>query len=91
MAEELKRGNGSNPEYVKQAVPQIEDLLKRIQWTVVKLKPCPFCGGTPYVISDKMNHTATVKCPLCGASIEEPSANGELEHVVRAWNRREQL
>ena len=28
---ELKRGNGANPEYVAQAIPQIEDLLKRIQ------------------------------------------------------------
>ena len=28
---ELKRGNGANPEYVAQAIPQIEDLLKYIQ------------------------------------------------------------
>ena len=85
---ELKRGNASNSEYVKQAIPQIEDLLNRIKGQI-KLKPCPFCGGIPYVISDKKNHAAAIKCPFCGARIEEYSTNGELEAVVKAWNRRE--
>ena len=87
---ELKRGNGARAEYVKQVIPQIEDLLNRIYGTVEGLKPCPFCGGTPYVISDKKNHTAVVKCPLCVVRMEDYSANGEFEHCVRAWNRREQ-
>ena len=146
---ELKRGNGARAEYVKQVIPQMEDLLNRIYGTVEELKPCPecggiaslvenrrgwyvkcsqcgmclgdefkedatgcfecfdsmgwaiaawnaeaeqecndegqelkpcpFCGGTPYVISDKKNHTAVVKCPLCGVRMGTGGSSHETE------------
>ena len=52
-----------------------------------KLKPCPFCGGTPVMTDNvdlKVLHTYCVKCS-CGARF----ASATSERVaVEQWNRR---
>lgn len=48
-----------------------------------KLKPCPFCGGEPKLLSGGPgNQFAT--CKVCKAS----SDDGSTERVTAAWNRR---
>ena len=86
---ELKRGNGSNPEYIKQAIPQIEDLLNRIQGVSEQLKPCPFCGGLAgiYEESDHSQTTWRVLCNHCMCG----TTNFALPFMaVDKWNSREQ-
>lgn len=49
-----------------------------------KLKPCPFCGGKPYVEKDTEDNM-TVDCQECFAS--GPFSYTE-EEAIKAWNRR---
>lgn len=48
-----------------------------------KLKPCPFCGGEPYLHGFSINHL--VMCKRCGAQ----SDDGSQERTIAAWNRRD--
>ena len=85
---ELKRGEASNPEYVKQVIPQIEDLLNRIHEFPEELKPCPFCGGiagifTGYSGCEKVYR---IECTQCRGRSRE---NELKSTVIQAWNKRE--
>ena len=80
---ELKRGNGSNPVYIKQAIPQIEDLLNRIQSEAEKLKLCPFCGSHAKIWHIRGGYN--VQCNICGNST---ITFEKLECAIAAWNRR---
>lgn len=61
-----------------------------------KLKPCPFCGGTPELIDN--NPCAViiyVRCPKCKAMIVREPENAEdtadkdaKQAVIEAWNTR---
>ena len=85
---ELKQGNGANPEYVKQAIPQIEDLLNRIEGLTEELKRCPFCGGYAgiYRVSDHSHITWRVQCNHCMCG----TTTFALPFMaVDKWNRRE--
>ena len=86
---ELKHGNTSNPDYVKQAIPQIEDLLNRIKGQV-KLKPCPFCGGYAelYQGSDHSQHTWRVQCNHCKCGTTDFTLPFM---AAEKWNNRREL
>lgn len=86
---ELKRGNGANPEYIAQAIPQIEELLKRIQGDTATLKPCPFCGGEAVVQPEGMTTCGYwITCSECG--VEQTQAHETVEQAADEWNRRAQ-
>ena len=62
--------------------------------TDIKLKPCPFCGGTAKVYREK-NHGgldgSVVRCENCGAKAEWKalSYTTACDHeAAEAWNRR---
>lgn len=47
-----------------------------------ELKPCPFCGGRPYLHGDDYYW---VTCFECGV---ETSGYEDVSKVIEAWNRR---
>ena len=49
-----------------------------------ELKPCPFCGGKPYLANVAMVGCAYVVCTDCRMQ----SDDGGRERVVAAWNTR---
>ena len=49
-----------------------------------RLKPCPFCGGTPRAYKHK-NFLYGVTCQKCGAKV---SGYGSAGAATKAWNRR---
>ena len=65
-----------------------------------ELKPCPWCGGTPYLLEMPLRHYSgcseyVIKCSECGAT----PPHGEFydvyntreyaeQQAVEAWNRR---
>ena len=54
-----------------------------------KLKPCPFCGGQPYIVSwrdekERKNPTS-IKCEECGAKTD---IYDRIKDAKSAWNRR---
>lgn len=49
-----------------------------------KLKPCPFCGGTP-IVSGCDDTLWSVICKKCAASIDY---NETKQEAIEAWNRR---
>ena len=65
-----------------------------------ELKPCPWCGGIPYLLETPLRHYGgcsayVIKCSECGAT----PPNGEFydvystreyaeQQAVEAWNRR---
>lgn len=51
------------------------------------LKPCPFCGGKPYLANVAMVGCAYVVCTDCRMQ----SDDGGKDRVVAAWNRRADL
>ena len=51
-----------------------------------KLKPCPFCGGTP-IVSGCDDTLWSVICKKCAASIDY---NETKQEAIEAWNRRVQ-
>ena len=55
----------------------------------IKLKPCPFCGGTDlaYYVDDFVR--TYVKCKICGVKVQGAynSERGEKE-ADELWNRR---
>lgn len=58
-----------------------------------KLKPCPFCGGIPTMISNQQNFDSTsvkIVCGLCLASIQRHHSNEKkaVTLAVMSWNRR---
>ena len=65
---------------------------------MIKLKPCPFCGGEAYArfATDRRSTFgyASVECKKCGAVPYVHQAYGGLtkeeaiKGVVKAWNRR---
>lgn len=64
------------------------------EMTDIKLKPCPFCGGTAKVYREK-NHGgldgSVVRCENCGAKAEWKalSYTTACDHeAAEAWNRR---
>lgn len=61
---------------------------KEITMEEIKLKPCPFCGGTAGAIGDGAfdeDNCFWVRCWECGA---ETSAYESVEEAKEAWNRR---
>ena len=51
-----------------------------------KLKPCPFCGGTP-IVSGCDDTLWSVICKKCAASIDY---NETKQEAIEEWNRRVQ-
>lgn len=49
-----------------------------------KLKPCPFCGGTP-IVSGCDDTLWSVICKKCAASIDY---NETKQEAIEAWNSR---
>lgn len=60
----------------------------------IKLKPCPFCGGSGHIIIktwDIFTHGAIVECNDCGARtrLVEPDCNyAARDKAVELWNKR---
>ena len=54
--------------------------------TAPELKPCPFCGGKPYLANVAMVGCAYVVCTDCRAQGDDASQEG----AIAAWNRRAQ-
>lgn len=62
-----------------------------------KLKPCPFCGGTPHVAQNYLGQKY-VRCPECGAcvwgrdtddwSVGKMGEKQAEKSAAEAWNRR---
>ena len=50
-----------------------------------KLKPCPFCGGEPYIKQYKDFYLYKVICENCYI---ETGGWREKRNAVKAWNRR---
>lgn len=59
-----------------------EGLQMLKQWQANEPLPCPCCGGAPFI--GIRGVTFLVVCENCGLSTQ----SGELEDVVRVWNRR---
>lgn len=55
--------------------------------TAPELKPCPFCGGKPYLANVEMVGCAYVVCTDCRAQGDDASREG----AIAAWNRRADL
>lgn len=54
---------------------------------MIKLKPCPFCGGRPLsCVNDGTETKFGVICFACGGSIS--ATKDSLEEAAEAWNRR---
>jgi len=51
---------------------------------VPKLKPCPFCGGKPYLANVEMVGCAYVVCTDCRAQSDDMSK----ERAIWQWNTR---
>jgi hypothetical protein len=80
-------------------VPEPEKVRANIMVKKEKLKPCPFCGNSrwlivwddPAVLDDIQVHHWRVSCSMatgdhgCGAST---GARTKREFAVKAWNRR---
>lgn len=49
-----------------------------------ELKPCPFCGGSPEIISDKSNESHYISCLDCRAS----TMYSYKIDIIKAWNTR---
>lgn len=57
---------------------------------MIKLKPCPFCGGKAAMerhIFNGLTDTYGVKCTLCGAQIRQ--FYDTQDQAAEQWNRRE--
>lgn len=56
------------------------------------LKPCPFCGATPYIFVTNHRHdekSYMIKCSNIECSIIPYTYDfSELEYAINAWNRR---
>lgn len=54
-----------------------------------ELKPCPFCGGEPYLVEAYGRNRASVfvECAHCEAS-GEPFDIGHDKEAIAAWNTR---
>mgnify|MGYP001278392732 CR=1 FL=1 len=51
-----------------------------------ELKPCPFCGGTPYINTNWHGATSTsIKCKDCGCTTQ--IENG-IDAAIEVWNSR---
>lgn len=56
--------------------------------TEVKLKPCPFCGGTAYIkaaisLDDLSSGHVIISCSNCSSSIQEQT----ILQAAEAWNK----
>lgn len=58
-----------------------------IKETNIRLKKCPFCGGTPIkIVDDETESFFGIKCFNCNGCI---SAEKEtLNQAIEAWNKR---
>lgn len=56
----------------------------------LKLLPCPFCGGEPYVIEDTSYNTCGIGCH-CQAEPYIDRVLGGLDEAKAAWNTRASL
>lgn len=62
---------------------EVEEGLQMLkQWQANEPLPCPCCGGTPFI--GVRGASFVVVCEDCGLSTQ----SGELEDVLRVWNRR---
>ena len=57
-------------------------LIMLKQWQAKEPLPCPCCGGSPFIAV--RGASFVVVCEDCGMS----TPSGELEDVLRVWNRR---
>ena len=67
---------------------------------MTELKPCPFCGGTPYMAQNYLGQKH-VRCPECGAcvwgrdtddwSIGKMGEKQAEKSAAEAWNRRAKM
>ena len=53
--------------------------------TEIELKPCPFCGGLPFIYSED-GEDYQVVCDNCDGTIDRTSDNKK--EAVKAWNSR---
>ena len=62
-----------------------------------KLKPCPFCGGTPeLIVNNPCALILYIRCPECKAMIVRETQNADdtkkdedaRQAVIKAWNTR---
>lgn len=51
----------------------------------IKLKPCPFCGGTAKIKDAAFKKVFWAECTGCGANT---SACGNAEEAESVWNKR---
>ena len=58
--------------------------------TMVELKRCPFCDGTPEIRHGGLAFMASVACPDCGAEIKviNEDVNKVVAEAIEKWNRR---
>lgn len=68
----------------------------------IDLEPCPFCGGKPLAIRDRVDGGLTIECPKCSKALDadKPSERWASDFgfygwdkssdgaVIAAWNRR---
>lgn len=52
---------------------------------MIKLKPCPFCGGNAVIMN--MGYPHWIYCEKCGAKVHG-GVFGSVSASVDAWNRR---
>ena len=64
--------------------------LARGKRTMVELKRCPFCDGTPEIRHGGLAFMASVACPDCGAEIKviNEDVNKVVSEAIEKWNRR---
>lgn len=71
---------------------------------MIELKPCPFCGGRPFVekhhrayVDNVSTHVSFVRCMQCGARaqrfdhaeyVESCRRSSAFSDAVAAWNKR---
>ena len=59
-----------------------------------ELKPCPFCGSENlnlyyYDVDDRCNpFDPCVRCDNCGTVLKFRRGEGDLDDILRVWNRR---
>ena len=51
----------------------------------IHLKPCPFCGGQPFPVTDTENPKAWIACTNCGATTE---IKDNVNVAITNWNNR---
>lgn len=78
-------------QYCDDCAQDDEGVLSALDWLdaeyVVKLKPCPFCGGEPEIVDleDPDFQYYQIKCSKCACKTE---ARLGFHNALKIWNRR---